>query len=321
MNNSFNIVGTGSYVPKKIVTNDDLSNLMDTNDEWITQRVGVKQRHVCVEETLGDIACEAANKALEMSNTSAKDLDLIICATISGEYSTPSLACIVQSMLGAECPAYDVNSACAGFMFALEAAAGHFARGTVNKVLVIGAERLSRILNWKDRSTAVIFGDGAGAAVLEKGNGFIASKISSKGNIDVLNIPNANTKNNPFVKEVSEVENYVHMDGQETFKFAVPTLCNDIKDVVSTAGITLNDISHVIPHQANIRIIDLAAKKLGIDRERFHTNIDRVGNTSSASVPILLDEINRKGLIKSGEYVAIAAFGGGLSSSACIMRW
>lgn len=205
---SFKILGTGSYVPPRVVTNDELSTFLDTSDEWIVQRVGVKQRHVCETETAADLAYQAALKALENGNTSPEQLDMIICATVSAEDISPSIACVVQSKLGATCPAMDINAACSAFIYMLDTAAGFFARGRVKKLLVIGAERMSRLLDWTDRSTCVIFGDGAGALLLEAGDNYLASKLFAKGGDDVIKIPNF-MGNSPFYKN-EQIKPFVH---------------------------------------------------------------------------------------------------------------
>ncbi len=316
---SFNITGTGSYVPEHIVTNEDMSAFVETSDEWIKKRVGVSERRISINETATDFAYYAALSALEDSGTKPCELDLIIAATISGETLCPTVAGLVQSRLGATCPAFDLNSACSGFLFALDTADCFIARGNVNKVLVIGTERLSKIVDWTDRGTCVIFGDGAGAVVIEKGDKYLSSKLFTSGGNEVIEIPSF-SGTSPFYK--GEVKKpYIFMKGQETFKFAVNVMTEDIKEVVSTAGLTLDDIKHFIPHQANIRIIQFASKKLGIPIERFFVNIDKFGNTSAASIPIALDQLNKAGNINSGDLLVLSAFGGGLSSATSLIRW
>ena len=318
---SFSILGTGMYVPENIVTNDDLSKLVETSDEWISQRVGVRERRIATTETAADMACEAAQKALENSGCRAEELDLILAATVSGETVSPSVACMVQHRLGADCMAYDINAACSAFIFLLETAAGYFARQKVKKVLVIGAERLSRILDWTDRGTCVIFGDGAGAAVLGKGDGLVASHLMTKGGDDVITIPTRYDRSPWYKNEISEITS-VHMNGRETYKFAVMAMSDNIKDLMASAGVAGEDVALVIPHQANYRIINEARRRIpDIAPEKFCINIDRYGNTSSASVPILLDEMNRAGKIHEGDLIILAAFGGGLSAGAMIIRW
>ncbi len=316
---SFKVLGTGHCVPKRVVTNDELSQMVDTSDEWITQRVGVKERHVCTTETAVDLAHNAALGALEMSGTKPAELDMIICATISTDDASPSMACSVQNLLGATCPAMDVSAACSGFVYALDTAAGFFARGKVKKMLVIGGEKLSRMLDWTDRNTCVIFADGAGAMVLGEGDDYLASKLHAKGGDTVIKIPNY-VGCSPF-NEVKERKPVINMNGQETFKFAVNALTGDLSYVIAEAGLTVADIAWVIPHQANVRIIDAASRKLGIPLDKFGLNIDKYGNTSSASVPILIDEFNREGRFKKGDYLALCVFGGGLTSASCVLRW
>lgn len=317
----FKIIGTGSYTPENTVTNDDLAKFLDTSDEWITQRVGVRTRKVSTGETAADFALKAAQRALEMSGVNAKDLDLIIAASLSSDMTCPTVAGIVQAKLGASCPAFDINSACSGFLFALDTAAGFFARGTVKTALVIGAERISKILDWTDRNTAVIFGDGAGAAVLESAeNGYLASTLFTQGGDDVIKIPSFRGMS-PYFKGLQEDVPYIHMNGQETFKFAVNVMCRDINIVLEKANLNINDIKYFIPHQANMRILRFAEKKLNIAPSKVFVNLEHYGNTSAASVPLALDELNRSGGLTKGDLVLLSAFGGGLSSAACILRW
>lgn len=316
---SIRFLGTGFYVPPKVVTNDDLSKLVDTSDEWITQRVGVKERRVATNETTADMATKAAIAALQNSGISAKELDLIIVGTITSDTVCPSVAATVHKSIGAGCAAFDINSACSGFMFSLETAVAYIERGNVKNALVIGAERLSKILDYTDRSTCVIFGDGAGAAVITKGENYLSSTMYTSGNDEVLYIPDF-IGLSPFY-EGQEQKRSVRMDGQETFKFAVNRITEDIKTVAKKAEIELSDINHVILHQANMRILDFASKRLKIPFERFFVNIDRYANTSAASVPIALADLDASGKLRRGDIVAMAAFGGGLSSAACIIKW
>lgn len=317
---SFRILGTGSFVPEKVVTNDDLSRMVETSDEWIIKRVGVKERHVAVTETNLDMGEEAARRALENAGVKAEELDLIIAATISADTISPGLGGMVQNRLGAHCPCFDINAACPGFLFGLETAAGFFARKAVKKVLVVSSERMSGLLDWTDRSTCCIFGDGAGAAVLGEGNNYLASELHTQGGDDVISIPTW-WNNSPFY-ERDLPKNKVNMKGQETYKFAVTSMVSDIRSVMEKAGVTGEQVKAVIPHQANYRIINEARRRLPeIDPEKFFVNIEKYGNTSSASEPILLDEVNRAGLLQPGDYVVMSAFGGGLSSAACVIRW
>lgn len=316
---SFKIIGTGSCVPEKVLTNDDLSTMVETSDEWIKQRVGISERRICTTETAGDLAACAAKNALQNAGVKPDEIDLIIVSTISSDSICPTVAGFVQEQIGAFCPAFDINSACSGFMFALETAASYFSTGKYDKMLVIGAEKMSRIIDFTDRNTCVIFGDGAGAVVLEKGDNYLASKLSTIGGNSVIDVPSF-TSSSPF-DEVETGGAFVHMKGQETFKFAVTTMTNDINELLKKENLAIDDIAYIVPHQANIRIIQFAAKKLGIDTERVFCNIEKYGNTSSASVPLALDELARSGRIKRGDLIAMAAFGGGLSSGACIVRW
>lgn len=317
---SFRILGTGSFLPQKVLTNDDLSHMVETSDEWITKRVGVKERRVCTTETNTDMGVAAALAALEDSGVKPEELDLIIGATISADTISPGLAGMVQNRIGAACPCFDMNAACPGFLFALEVADGFFVKKTVKKVLVVSAERMSGLIDWTDRSTCVIFGDGAGAAVLGEGDSYLASELHTAGGDDVISIPTW-WNNSPFYEHQLK-QNKVNMAGQETYKFAVSSMVRDIQSVMAKAGITGEQVKAVIPHQANYRIINEARRRLPeIAPEKFLINIQRCGNTSSASEPILLDEANRQGLLQPGDYVVLSAFGGGLSSAASVVRW
>lgn len=317
---SFRILGTGSFLPRKVLTNEDLSHMVETSDEWITKRVGVKERRVCTTETNTDMGVAAALAALEDSGVKPEELDLIIGATISADTISPGLAGMVQNRIGAACPCFDMNAACPGFLFALEVADGFFVKKTVKKVLVVSAERMSGLIDWTDRSTCVIFGDGAGAAVLGEGDSYLASELHTAGGDDVISIPTW-WNNSPFYEHQLK-QNKVNMAGQETYKFAVSSMVRDIQSVMAKAGITGEQVKAVIPHQANYRIINEARRRLPeIAPEKFLINIQRCGNTSSASEPILLDEANRQGLLQPGDYVVLSAFGGGLSSAASVVRW
>ena len=316
---SIKVLGTGYYVPENIVTNDDLAKMVDTNDEWIMQRVGISERRVSTGETAADMAVKASEIALKNAGLNAEDIDLIIAATISSETLCPTVAGMVQKFLSTQCAAFDISSACSGFMFALDTAVSFLQRNEYKNILVIGAERLSKLVDWSDRSTCVIFGDGAGAAVVTKGEGYLASKIWTQGGNEVIEIPSFSGKSPFFKGDVKEP--YIFMDGQETFKFAVHKIVDDIKYVVEQAGVTLDDIDHFVLHQANIRILDYAARRLKVPKERFFVNINKIGNTSAASVPIALAQLNESGKLKAGDLVVMSAFGGGLSSGVCLIRW
>ena len=316
---NFSILGTGMYVPENIVTNDDMSKVVETSDEWIRQRVGVQRRHICINETTAELGYQAALRALENSGTKPEELDYIIAATVSGDNVSPSLSCMIQRKLGATCVAYDLNAACSAFVYLLEAAAGHFARGKAKKILIVGAERLSKIVDWTDRGTCVIFGDGAGALVLGSGSGYLDSVFTTRGGDTVIRIPNYHGES-PF-NTLEPDRPFIHMEGQETFKYAVNAICSDINKLLEQNGLTSEEIKYIVPHQANKRIIDLACIRLKIPINKFYVNIQDYGNTSSASIPIALDEMNKKGLLKCGDLIILTAFGGGLSNAACLMRW
>lgn len=316
---SFKIIGTGMYAPEKVVTNDDMAKIVDTNDEWIRQRVGIAERRVSVDETTSEMGYKAAVKALEDANITADELDLILVATVSGESVSPSMSCMIQQRLGATCMAYDINAACSAFIFLLETAAGYFARKKVKNVLVVGTERMSGIVDWDDRSTCVIFGDGAGAAVLTEGDNYLDSTFTVKGGNEVIDIPHFIGKS-PFYKGEPK-EPYVMMKGQETFKFAVNAICGDIKKILDENNLTADDIKYIVPHQANARIIDFASRKLKIPMEKMMVNIDRYGNTSSASIPMVLDEYVKAGKLERGDLILMTAFGGGLAHASCLIKW
>lgn len=316
------IMGTGSYLPENIVTNDDLAKIMDTSDEWITSRTGIRMRHLVKEETTAQMSAEAAKQALKEAGLKAEDLDLIIVGTLSGDYVTPSTACEVQAMIGAEkAVAFDVNAACSGFMFAMNTAYAFIQSGIYKNALVIGAETLSKLMDWNDRGTCVLFGDGAGAAVVtadEKGLlGFVQGSDGAKGM--VLACKNR-LNNNPLVKNPVEPD-YVFMDGQEVYKFAVSTVPASIRAVLEEAGLEVSDIKYFLLHQANIRIIQSVAKRLKADISKFPTTLEHCGNISAGSVPILLDEVNKKGMLQRGDKLVMAGFGAGLTWSASVIEW
>jgi len=316
---TFRILGTGRAVPEKILSNSDLSHMVETDDQWIRTRVGVSHRHIAAEESTADLATAAAIHALEMSGVAVGTLDLILVATITPDNICPTVAGTVQRRIGATCPAFDISSACSGFLFALDTAIGYFVRGRAKRILVIGAERISKILDWQDRSTCVIFGDGAGAAVLGEGEECLCSQLCTCGGEDVICIPSYGGIS-PFSSMPSR-KPVIYMEGQETFKFAVGAMVSHIQSMCTEVGIPVEDLSYVVPHQANIRIIQMAARKLGLSMEKMVVNIDRYGNTAAASVPIALDELCRSGKLRRGDLIAMTAFGGGLSSAGCIVRW
>lgn len=316
---SFSILGTGRAVPEYILSNDELSTMVDTNDEWIRTRTGILNRRIATTETTTELCVKAANQALEDAGITAKDLGLIICATMKGMYITPSEACVVQREIGATCPAFDINAACSGFIYSLDIADGFFSRDKIKYALVIAYDNLSNMIDWTDRSTCVLFGDGGGAVVLGKGDGLKSIYIQAKGNPNVLYAPRGELTS-PFDKHSAE-KPVIHMVGQEVYKFAVTSMIRGIRHVTKDAGIKQEQIDHMIPHQANIRIIEAASAKLNIPRESYVVNVSEYGNTSAGSIPIALDEINRAGKIRRGDYLAFCAFGAGLTTGSCIIQW
>ena len=316
---SFRIIGTGSAHPACSKTNGDLADLIDTSDEWIYSRTGIKSRYVCTEETISDVAEAAARAALESAGTNASELDGIICTTIRGDYFTPSLACVLQERLGARCPAFDLNAACTGFLYALDVAEGFFVRRRVRKVLIVSCENMSKLLDWKDRSTCVLFGDGAGAAVLAEGEGLLSIRVSAQGNREIMFIPSV-SGDSPF-NRAPRPESVLTMHGHDVYKFAVNEMATQLRTVIAEAGLQEQEVDFVLPHQANLRIIEAAKKRLSIPDDRYRCNISSHGNISSAAIPTLMDELNRENTFRSGDILALVAFGGGLTSGACILRW
>ena len=313
------IIGTGSVLPKKIVTNDMLAGFLDTSDEWITTRTGVKSRHVISDERLEDMAIEAARKALEDAGIKAEELDYIICSNVVNEYVTPQLSCIIQGGIGATCPCIDINCACAGFIYALEIAESYYRSGRANKVLVVCAEEPTRMTDWNDRRTCVLFGDGAGAAVLAEGDNIKGFQMSAASATDKLWQYRVLHPTPYICKEEQEMP--LQMKGQDVFKFAVKASSKDICRLLKKNGMKASDLDYVLLHQANIRIIDTIRSFLELEEDKFPTNISDHGNSSSACCPILLDECNRKGLFKKGDKIVICAFGAGFVSGAVLLEW
>lgn len=316
------IVGTGSYLPKKVVTNDDLSNIMDTSDEWISSRTGIRQRHLATEESNASMCAEAAKRALEDAGMEAAEIDLLIVGTITPDHVTPSLACEISALIGADkAVCFDINAACSGFVYSLHTAHAFLTAGIYQNAIVIGAEVLSRIMDWGDRSTCVLFGDGAGAAVVRaEETGIIAFDQGSDGvKGSVLSCINRRN-NNPFVSESKELD-YVQMDGKEVYSFAVSTVPKSIMSVLEKANIEPEQIDYFLLHQANVRILDSVAKRLKMPKEKFPISLDHCGNISAGSIPILLDEVNKKGLLKRGQKIILSGFGGGLTWGTTLLEW
>lgn len=318
------ITGTGSYVPEQVVTNFDLSKIVDTDDEWIVSRTGIKERRITTGEDTAEIGSKAAMDALKDAGITPEEIDAIVFATITPDCFTPSTACILQKNIGAKNAfAFDISAACTGFIYALNIGTQFIKTGMCKNVLIVGAEVLTKVLNWQDRATCVLMGDGAGAAVLSRSDeeGILSITCSSDGSMgDVLRIPAIEVRN-PFCEVKEKEESYLHMEGREVFKFATSVLAESVSSVLDSSNLTMEGIKYIVPHQANSRIIEYSAKKLDVSIEKFYLNLQRFGNTSSASVPIALDEMNKKGLIQKGDKIVLTAFGGGLTSGAALVNW
>lgn len=315
---SIDILGTGSYLPEKIMTNVDFEKFLDTSDEWITTRTGIKQRHLANGMTNCQMSVIAANRALEQAGLKIDDIGAIIVASVTNEMDVPSIASQMQREMGASaCAAFDLNAACTGFMYGLKVANGIVMQDK-KPVLVIGTEILSRVTDWTDRASCILFADGSGAAVV--GPGESLKYIETYAHPDVnhsLEIPGINNG----IEEGTPKFSYIVMDGKEIYKFATRQMPRDVEKAMKTLGLKPENIDWVIPHQANIRIIKESSKRLGIPLEKFYVNIQDVGNTSAASIPIVLDEMNRKNLLKKGDTIVIAGFGGGLTSACAVLEW
>lgn len=315
------ICGTGSYTPSYTMTNNDIAQLVDTSDEWIRERTGVANRHIAQTETTVSMAAEAAKKALKDAATSPEEIDLILVSTISSNVILPCAACEVQKEIGAvNATCFDLSAACTGFVFGYNTALAYIASGMYRSILIIGSETLSNLTNWKDRGTCILFGDGAGAAVVKASEGrqYIPITHSNGDKGAALTCESRHTRN---FKELPEEDTYMKMDGQAVFKFAVRCVPEAVREVLEKNELTTEDIDCYILHQANKRIVDSVAKRLGEPIEKFPMNLQEYGNTSSASIPILLDELNREGKLKKGQKIVLAGFGAGLSWGATILEW
>lgn len=319
------IIGTGSYLPKKVADNHFLSTIVDTDDEWIRQRTGIKERHLSNgKEGTTYMATHAAEAALENAGITADELDMIIVATVSADTYVPSTSCQVQGAIGAiRATCFDLNAACSGFLFAMNTAYAYIEMGMAKTTLIIGAETLSREVDWSDRSSCILFGDGAGAAIMrqEEGKGgLIASVTGSDGSQgDVLTCKGRGIQN-PF-HQSKRKKDYLRMEGQAVFRFAVTMVPRCIKQILKKTGYDTEDIKFFVLHQANVRILELIAKRLKVDIDKFPMNLDHYGNTSSASIPILLDELNRNNLLEPGDKIVLSGFGGGLTWGAVLIEW
>ena len=318
------IAGTGSYLPEKVLTNADLAEFVDTSDEWIATRTGIRQRHIAAEgETTGDLAFHAATRALEAAGVEASELDLIVLGTTTPDIIFPSTACLVQHRLGANgCPAFDVNAACSGFIYALSVADSFIRSGAARTALVIGAETLTRMLDWNDRSTCVLFGDGAGAVVLKADTetGVLSTHLHADGGKKEL-LYNPVGVSSGFRPEEDNAGVKVLMTGNEVFKHAVKALDSVVEETLAANDLDRSQIDWLIPHQANLRIIEATAKRLAMPMERVVVTVDRHGNTSSGSVPLALDEAVRSGRVERGQLVLLEAFGGGFTWGSALLRY
>jgi 3-oxoacyl-[acyl-carrier-protein] synthase III len=322
------IAGTGSYVPERILTNAELSEMVDTTDEWIFSRTGIRERRIAAEgEFTSHMATNAARKALEQAEMAAEDIELIIVATITPDTLTPATACYVQRNLGAHrAVAFDISAACSGFLYAMKIAKRLISDGAFKNALIIGAEKLSAFVNWEDRSTCVLFGDGAGAAVLRQakpGEGeVIATEMGTDGNqTHLLNIPGGGSACPITTDNAGDHLSTLAMLGKEVFKHAVTRMKEAAEKVIERANLKPEDIACVIPHQANLRIIDAIADRLAVPNDRVFVNLDKYGNTSAAAVAIALDEANRTGAFKRGDHIVLVVFGAGLTWAAAAIRW
>ncbi|MGB0582518.1 MAG: beta-ketoacyl-ACP synthase III [Limisphaerales bacterium] len=321
------IAAVGSYVPEKVMTNADLEKIVDTSDEWITSRTGIKERRMAADDqATSDLATIAARRAMERADIKAEEIDLIIVATITPDMPFPSTACLVQEKIGAHhSAAFDLEAACSGFVYALEIGQQFIMSRTYDCVMIIGAEKLSSIIDWEDRNTCVLFGDGAGAVILQNrpsAHGLLTAKMGADGRkAELLSMPGGGSLNPATSESVKGRLHYLRMDGREIFKNAVTAMCNAAAEVMDRCDVSIADIKLVIPHQANKRILDAVGKRLGIAADKVFMNLDRYGNTSAASVVIALDEAVEQGRLERGDLVLMLVFGAGLTWGAAILEW
>ena len=327
MSHTASIIGTGSYAPDRVMTNADLEKLVETSDEWIQTRTGIRERRIAGPEmTTSEMAARASLAAIENAGIKAAEIDLIICATVTPDMFFPNTACFVQTKIGAvNAVCFDLSAACSGFLFGVETARQFIASGTYKTVLVIGADKLSSIVDWTDRNTCVLFGDGAGAAILrhrEGSKGVMASRMGSNGALaDILYIPGGGSAHPAGGPSSAENPVTIRMNGRETYKHAVTAMVEASQQVLVGAGVTPAEIACFIPHQANLRIIEAIASRLDVSMDRFHINLDRYGNTSAAAVAIALDEAARTGRFKQGDKILMVVFGGGLTWASTVVEW
>jgi 3-oxoacyl-[acyl-carrier-protein] synthase-3 len=320
------VAGVGYYVPEQILTNRDLERMVETNDEWIVTRTGIRERRIAAEtETTSDLSVNAARVALRQARTAVEEVQLIIVATVTPDYPFPATACLVQERLGAKCAAFDLEAGCSGFTYALVMACQCVSAGAYDTALVIGADVLSRIVNWKDRRTCVLFGDGAGAVVVKpapEGKGLVGFDLGSDGSGgDLLKIEAGGSRAPATYETIEEEQHFLCMDGNEVFRFAVRIMGESADKALRRAGLTNEDVDCFIPHQANMRIIDAAARRLNMPSERVFINVQRYGNTSAASIPIAMAEAQQQGIIRDGSTVVCVGFGAGLTWGSCVLKW
>lgn len=319
------IMGTGSYVPERILTNNDLAKIVDTNDEWITTRTGIRERRIASDdEATSDLAFKAAEKAIIDAGIDKNEIELIIVATMTQDHLTPSTAALVQDKLGIKAAAFDVSAACTGFIYGFTAGYSFIKAGIYKKVLVIGAETMSRVIDWEDRGTCILFGDGAGAVVLgevETG-GFLASHLAADGSgACELIVPAGGSRKAATAETIENREVYLKMNGREIFKFAVKAFPESVENVLTQQNLIADDIDIFIPHQANVRIIESIAKRFKQPLDKFFVNLHKYGNTSGASIPIALDEASKEGRFKKGDKIVATGFGGGLTYGSILFEW
>ncbi|MBG86962.1 MAG: 3-oxoacyl-ACP synthase [Verrucomicrobiales bacterium] len=321
------IESVGSYVPEKVLTNADLEKIVDTTDEWITSRTGIKERRIAADdEATSDLGAKASLMAMERAGISPDEIDLVICATITPDMPFPSTACLIQEKIGAHgAAAFDLEAACSGFIYGIEIAQQFIMSRTYNCVLVVGAEKLSSIIDWKDRNTCVLFGDGAGAVIMRNrdgAHGLLTAKMGADGRkANILSMPGGGSLNPASTDSINSRLHYLRMDGKEVYKNAVTAMCRSAKEVLKRCELSAEDIKLVIPHQANKRIIDAVGDRLGAKPEQVYMNLQKYGNTSAASVAIALDEAVSEGHIQRGDLILIMVFGAGLTWGAAVIEW
>jgi 3-oxoacyl-[acyl-carrier-protein] synthase-3 len=321
------ITGTGSYAPERVLNNFELEKMVDTSDKWITERTGIKERRIAkASEAASDLGVEASKRALQSAGIKPKKIDMIIVATVTGDMPVPSTASFIQSKLGAkDAAAFDLNAACSGFLYGLSVADSFVRAGGFKKILLVGTEVLSKFTDWEDRSTCILFGDAAAAVVIEateKDRGIMSIHLHSNGNLwDLLYLPGGGSRYPPSKETLKERVHYIKMKGSETFKIAVRTLEKLVRDTLKANKLNPSDLSLLIPHQANLRIIQATAERLNLSMDKVVVNLDKFGNTSSASVPMALDEAVRTGRIRQNDYILLEAFGGGLTWASALIKW